>query len=335
VKVLVTGGAGYIGSHAVRELRDAGHEVAVLDDLSRGHRPSVPPAVTLVRGDLGDAASLARALEGADAVIHFAGLLSVADSVVDPLAYYRTNVVKGVALLEAMGAAGVRDIVFSSTCAVYGVPVRVPIDEEHPKDPINPYGATKLAFERALADVSRTGRLRAVALRYFNAAGCHPDGSLGEDHRPEEHVIPRAIDAALGRADAITVHGDDYETADGTCIRDYIHVQDLARAHVLALDLVRAAPSAGERPAFQVFNLGTGVGRSVREVIQAVERTAGKPVPARVGPRRVGDPPRLVAAVERARRGLGFEARHADLEGIVEGAVRWRRDHPQGYGTAS
>ena len=335
MKVLVTGGAGYIGSHAVRELRDAGHEVAVLDDLSRGHRPSVPPAVTLVRGDLGDAASLARALEGADAVIHFAGLLSVADSVVDPLAYYRTNVVKGVALLEAMGAAGVRDIVFSSTCAVYGVPVRVPIDEEHPKDPINPYGATKLAFERALADVSRTGRLRAVALRYFNAAGCHPDGSLGEDHRPEEHVIPRAIDAALGRADAITVHGDDYETADGTCIRDYIHVQDLARAHVLALDLVRAAPSAGERPAFQVFNLGTGVGRSVREVIQAVERTAGKPVPARVGPRRVGDPPRLVAAVERARRGLGFEARHADLEGIVESAVRWRRDHPQGYGTAS
>jgi len=333
VKVLVTGGAGYIGSHAVRELRDAGHEVAVLDDLSRGHRPSVPPAVTLVRGDLGDAASLARALEGAEAVIHFAGLLSVADSVADPLAYYRTNVVKGVALLEAMQAAGVRDIVFSSTCAVYGVPVRVPIDEEHPKDPINPYGATKLAFERALADVSRTGTLRTVALRYFNAAGGHPDGSLGEDHRPEEHVIPRAIDAALGRADAITVHGDDYDTPDGTCIRDYIHVQDLARAHVLALDLVRAGPSAGERPAFQVFNLGTGVGRSVREVIQAVERAAGQPVPARVGPRRVGDPPRLVAAVERARRGLGFEARHADLEGIVESAVRWRRDHPQGYGT--
>jgi len=335
VKVLVTGGAGYIGSHAVRELRDAGHEVAVLDDLSQGHRRSVPPPVPLVQGDLGDAASLSRALEGADAVIHFAGLLSVAGSVADPLSYYRTNVVKGVALLEAMQASGVRDIVFSSTCAVYGVPVRVPIDEEHPKDPINPYGATKLAFERALADVSRTGKLRAVALRYFNAAGCHPDGSLGEDHRPEEHVIPRAIDAAFGRAEAITVYGDDYDTPDGTCIRDYIHVQDLARAHVLALDVVKRTPAAGGAAAFQAFNLGTGAGRSVREVLQAVERTAGRPVPARVGPRRVGDPPRLVAAVERARRGLGFEARHADLEGIVESAVRWRRDHPQGYGTAS
>src|SRR5207245_1106856 len=208
VKVLVTGGAGYIGSHTVRELRDAGHEIAVLDDLSRGHRKSVPPEVPLVRGDLGDAASLARALRGTDAVIHFAGLLSVADSVADPASYYRTNVVKGLALLEAMQAAGVRNIVFSSTCAVYGIPVRVPIDEDHPKDPINPYGATKLAFERALGDLSRAGRLRAVALRYFNAAGCHPDGSLGEDHRPEEHLIPRAIDAALGRTEPLHIHGE-------------------------------------------------------------------------------------------------------------------------------
>ena len=334
MKVLVTGGAGYIGSHAVRELRDAGHDIAVLDDLSRGHRKAVPPEVPLVRGDLGDAASLAHALAGADAVIHFAGLLSVADSVADPASYYRTNVVKGLALLEAMEAAGVRDIVFSSTCAVYGIPVRVPIDEDHPKDPINPYGATKLAFERALDDLSRAGRLRAVALRYFNAAGCHPDGSLGEDHRPEEHLIPRAIDAALGRAEPLRIHGEDYDTPDGTCIRDYIHVQDLARAHVLALSLVRGG-SAGDRPAFQPFNLGTGVGRSVREVIQAVERIVGKPVPARVGPRRPGDPPRLVAAPERGRRMLGFEAKHTALEGIVETAVRWRRDHPQGYGTVS
>jgi UDP-glucose-4-epimerase GalE len=334
VKVLVTGGAGYIGSHAVRELRDAGHDIAILDDLSRGHRKSVPPEVPLVRGDLGDAASLAGALAGADAVIHFAGLLSVADSVADPASYYRTNVVKGLALLEAMEAAGVRDIVFSSTCAVYGAPIRVPIDEDHPREPINPYGATKLAFERALGDLSRTGRLRAVALRYFNAAGCHPDGSLGEDHRPEEHLIPRAIDAALGRADPLNIHGDDYDTPDGTCIRDYIHVQDLARAHVLALSAVRAGQSA-ERPPFQAFNLGTGVGRSVREVIQAVERIARKPVPTGVGPRRAGDPPRLVAAVERGRRSLGFEARHTELEGIVESAVRWRRDHPQGYGSAS
>jgi len=334
VKVLVTGGAGYIGSHAVRALRDAGHDVAVLDDLSRGHRKSVPPEVPLVRGDLGDAASLARALTGTDAVMHFAGLLSVADSVADPGSYYRTNVVKGLALLEAMQAAGVRDIVFSSTCAVYGIPVRVPIDEDHPKDPINPYGATKLAFERALADLSRAGRLRAVALRYFNAAGCQPDGSLGEDHRPEEHLIPRAIDAALGRVEPLSIHGEDYDTPDGTCIRDYIHVQDLARAHVLALSLVSGGPAA-DRPAFQAFNLGTGVGRSVREVIQTVERIGRKPVPARVGPRRPGDPPRLVAAPERGRRVLGFEAKHTALEEIVESAVRWRRDHPQGYGTAS
>ena len=332
MKVLVTGGAGYIGSHAVRELREAGHEIAVLDDLSRGHRRSVPPDVPLVRGDLGDAASLARALDGAAAVIHFAGVLSVPESVADPLSYYRINVVKGVALLEAMEAAGVRDRVFSSTCATYGVPTRVPIDEDQPQEPINPYGASKLAFERALAAVCRTGRLRAVALRYFNAAGCHADGTLGEDHRPEEHVIPRAIDAALGRGEPLQIYGEDYDTPDGTCIRDYIHVQDLARAHLLALDVVTRAGSA---EAWQAINLGTGEGRSVREVIQAVERAVRKPVPARVGPRRVGDPPRLVAAVERARRVLGFETRHSDLDNIVESAVRWRRDHPQGYGSAS
>jgi UDP-glucose-4-epimerase GalE len=332
VKVLVTGGAGYIGSHAVRELRDAGHDIAILDDLSRGHRKSVPPEVPLVRGDLGDPASLARALADVDAVIHFAALLSPADSMADPVSYYRTNVVKGIALLEAMQAAGVKDLVFSSSCAVYGMPVRVPMDEDHPKEPINPYGATKLAFERALADVSGTGRLRAIALRYFNAAGSHPDGSLGEDHRPEEHLVPRAIDAALGRSEALTIHGTDYDTPDGTCIRDYVHVHDLARAHVLALEALRGGRGA-DRPAFQAFNLGTGTGRSVREVIQAVERVTRKPVPSRVGPRRAGDPPRLVASAERARTVLGFEARYADLEGIVDSAARWRRDHPQGYGT--
>jgi len=333
VKVLVTGGAGYIGSHAVRELRDAGHEVSVLDDLSQGHRKALPPEVPLVRGDLGDAASLARAMAGVDAVMHFAGLLSVADSMADPASYYRTNVVKGLALLEAMSATSVRDIVFSSTCAVYGMPVRVPMDEDHPREPINPYGATKLAFERALADHGRAGSLRAVALRYFNAAGCHPDGSLGEDHRPEVHIVPRAVDAALGLAEGLTIHGEDYDTPDGTCIRDYIHVQDLARAHVLALEFLRGRTAEGA--AFQAFNLGTGRGRSVREVIQAVERVARRAVPVRVGPRRPGDPPRLVAAVERGRRGLGFEARQVELDPMVESAVRWRRDHPQGYGPAS
>ena len=249
MKVLVTGGAGYIGSHAVRELRDAGHDVTVLDDLSYGHRQAVParraPHRRRPRRRRRPAPRRSRA---SDAVIHFAGLLSVAESVRDPASYYRVNVVKGLALLDAMIAAGVRRIVFSSTCAVYGVPVRVPIDEDHPQDPINPYGATKRAFERALIDFARAGLLRAVALRYFNAAGCHPDGSLGEDHDPEVHLIPLAVDAALGRGPGLRIHGDDYDTPDGTCVRDYIHVQDLARAHVAALLSRRGRSLPGLQP---------------------------------------------------------------------------------------
>jgi UDP-glucose 4-epimerase len=327
LKVLVTGGAGYIGSHAVRELRDAGHAVTVLDDLSKGHRQAVPEGVTLVVGDLGDAPALQRALDGAEAVMHFAGLLSVGGSVTDPASYYRTNVAKGFTLLEAMLKAGVRRMIFSSTCAVYGMPVRVPMDEGHPQDPINPYGATKRAFERALLDHARAGLLRATSLRYFNAAGCHPDGSLGEDHHPEEHLIPLAVDAALGRGRGLTIYGNDYDTPDGTCIRDYIHVQDLARAHVLALGALEQGEPC------QAYNLGTERGHSVLEVVQAVERVTGKPVPAAVGPRRAGDPPRLVAAAARSREALGFTPAHTELEGIVETAVRWRRDHPQGYRT--
>jgi len=327
VKVLVTGGAGYIGSHAVRELREAGHAVTVLDDLSYGHREAVPSDVPLIDADLADGAALRRGLEGADAVIHFAGLLSVAESVRDPASYYRVNVGKGLALLDAMIAAGVRRIVFSSTCAVYGVPVRVPIDEGHPQSPINAYGATKQAFERALSDYARAGLLRAVALRYFNAAGCHPDGTLGEDHDPEVHLIPLAVDAALGRGDGLWIHGDDYDTPDGTCVRDYIHVQDLARAHVAALSL-----EGGE--AFQALNLGTGQGRSVREVVRAVERVTGRPVKMTSGARRPGDPPALVAQPDRARATIGFAPRWLDLEAIVETTARWRRDHPRGYGGA-
>jgi UDP-glucose-4-epimerase GalE len=325
MRLVVTGGAGYIGSHAVRELRDAGHDVVVLDDLSKGHRAAVPAGVELVRGDLGDPAALDEALARADAVMHFAGLLSVGESVRKPAPYYRTNVSKGIALLEAMERAGVRRIIFSSTCAVYGHPVRVPMDEGHPKDPINPYGATKLAFERALVDHAAAGALRAVALRYFNAAGCHPDGSLGEDHDPEEHVIPLAIDAALERRPGLTIFGEDYDTPDGTCIRDYIHVQDLARAHVLAL----GALGSGEP--FQAFNLGTETGHSVRDVVRSVERVSGRRVPATVGPRRPGDPPRLVAAAARSRERLDFRPRQLELDVIVETALRWRRDHPRGY----
>ena len=325
MRVLITGGAGYIGSHAVREFLDAGYQVTVLDDLSKGHRAAVPKGVSLVEGDLGDAGALGRALDGCGAVIHFAGLLSVAESMRLPGSYYRTNLVKGLALLAAMEAAEVRCIIFSSTCATYGMPVRVPMDEAHPQNPINPYGGSKLSFERALLDHARVG-LRAIALRYFNAAGCHPDGSLGEDHRPEEHLIPLAIDAALGRGPGLTIYGQDYDTPDGTCIRDYIHVQDLARAHLLALAVI----DQGE--GFRAFNLGTEVGQSVREVVRSVERVVGKPVPARVGPRRPGDPPRLLAKAQAAKDSLGFAAQHRELDGIVETALRWRRDHPQGYG---
>jgi len=329
VKVLITGGAGYIGSHAVREFQDAGHEVVVLDDLSAGHGASVPSGVKLVRGDLGDRASLDEALAGVGAVVHFAGVLNVGESVTEPLKYWRINVQKGVALLEAMVEAKVSRIIFSSTCATYGVPERSPIDESHPQEPINPYGQSKRAFERALRDLAGASVLRAVALRYFNAAGCHPDGSLGEDHHPEIHLIPLAIDAALGRRPALTVFGDDYDTPDGTCIRDYIHVQDLARAHVQAL----RALEDGEP--YRFYNLGTETGHSVREVIAAVERVAGTKVPHVIGPRRPGDPPRLVASAEKIRRELGFRPAHQGLEGIVETALRWRRAHPKGYGAVA
>jgi len=324
VKVLVTGGAGYIGSHAVRELREADHRVFVLDDLSHGHGAALPADVPLLEADLGDPVALGGALVGMEAVLHFAGLISVGASVRDPASYYRTNLGKSLLLLDAMGAAGVRRIVFSSTCAVYGVPVRMPMDEDHPRDPINPYGATKHAFERALSDHARAGLLRAVALRYFNASGCHPDGSLGEDHDPEEHLIPRAIDAALGRGPGLIIHGNDYDTPDGTCVRDFIHVQDLARAHVAALGI--------DGEGFQAFNLGTGRGHSVREVVSAVETVTGRQVPVEAGPRRPGDAPVLVAQADRIRAATGFAPRWLDLAAVVETAVRWRRDHPRGYG---
>ena len=329
MKVLVTGGAGYIGSHAVRELLEAGHGVTVLDDLSRGHRSAVPPDVPFVEGDLGDSAALEEALTGAEAVLHFAGLLSPAESVADPAPYYRTNVAKGLELLAAMRTAGVDRIIFSSTCATYGIPREVPIHEGHPQDPISPYGATKRAFERALMDHARAGRVRALVLRYFNAAGAHPDGSLGEDHRPEEHILPRALDAALGRGPGITVYGTDYDTPDGTCIRDYVHVQDLARAHVLALETVTHPITPETR--YQAFNLGTGTGHSVREVITAVERATGVAVSTREGPRRAADPPVLVASPLLARERMGWEPRLSRLETIVETALRWRREHPRGY----
>ena len=321
----MTGGAGYIGSHAVRALLDTGHEAVVFDDLSVGHRQAVPPGVRLVEADLGDTAALRASLQGADAVMHFAALAYVGVSVRDPATYYRTNVVKALSLLFEMLDAGVRRLIFSSTCATYGSPSYVPIDEAHPQQPINPYGATKRAFERALEDHAAAGLLRAIALRYFNAAGGHEDGSLGEHHDPETHLIPLAIDAALGRSPALTIFGQDYDTPDGTCIRDYIHVQDLARAHVQALEALERGA------AYRAYNLGTERGPSVREVVDAVERVSARAVPVVLGQRRPGDPARLVAAAGKARTELGFSPRFQELDEIVGGACRWRHDHPNGY----
>ena len=325
MRVLVTGGAGYIGSHTVRELLDDGHEVTILDDLSAGHRYSVPAAARLVEGDIANRRVVDEAMDGAAVVFHFAGLLSVGESVREPGKYYRANVASALTLLESMREKGTSKFVFSSSCATYGMPVTVPMDESHPQDPINPYGSSKLVFERVLQDYARAGKLRAVALRYFNAAGCHPDGTLGEDHAPEEHLIPLAIDAALGRRPPLTVFGEDYDTPDGTCIRDYIHVSDLARAHVLALGVL----DKGEP--FEAFNLGTETGTSVREVIDSVARVSGRTVPFGVGPRRPGDPPRLVAAATRSRSRLGFAPRFDTIDAIVETAWKWREGHPGGY----
>ena len=327
MRVAVTGGAGYIGSHAVAELLSLGHPVTVIDDFSAGHEAAVPRAARLVRGDIGDLEAMARALAGQDAVIHFAGLLSVGGSMKDPRSYFHTNMVKGMALLEAAQAAGVPRFIFSSTCATYGVP-QGPLTEDHIKEPVNPYGASKRAFEQVLEAYARIGQVRAIALRYFNAAGARRDGTLGEDHAHEEHLIPLAIDAAAGRRAALTVFGDDYETPDGTCLRDYIHVDDLARAHALALDVVDRT----ETP-FTPINLGTGRGTSVREVIQSVERVTGMRVPHTLGPRRPGDPPALVAVPARSRTVLGFEPAVTSIDEIVETAWKWRQAHPQGYST--
>jgi UDP-glucose-4-epimerase GalE len=324
-RVLVTGGAGYIGSHAVKALGAAGHTAVVLDDLSQGHAEAVP-GVPLVRARTHDVDAVRQALveHRIDAVMHFAAWLAVGESVTDPSGYYYNNVSGSLALLDAMAAEGVRHLVFSSTCAVYGEPERTPIDETHPTRPINAYGETKLAVERALPHYGRAYGLRFVALRYFNAAGADPDGVLGEDHDPEIHLIPRAVDAALGRG-ALRVFGDDYPTPDGTCLRDYVHVADLADAHLLALDRVERGDDSG------AYNVGTGTPWSVRQVIDTVASVVGGPVPWTLGPRRTGDPAALFADGARIRRDLGWNPRHSSLSTIVEHTWRWRAAHPRGY----
>ncbi len=325
--VLVTGGAGYIGSHAVKALRARGEHVVVYDNFVAGHRAAAR-AATIVEGDIQDTARLEAALKQhqLDAVLHFAAWLSVNESVRNPSSYYRNNVVGALSVLDAMMAARVRHFVFSSTAAVFGNPEETPITEQHPKRPINAYGETKLAIEHALPHYDRAYGLRSIALRYFNASGADPEGELGEDHDPETHAVPRAIDAMLGRGGSFQIFGDDYDTPDGTCLRDYIHVTDLAAAHVLALDSLRAGGASTS------YNLATGRPTSVRDVLRSVERVTKRPVPQTVQPRRDGDPAVLFASSARIRRELGWAPRFEDIDVIVETAWRWRVAHPHGYG---
>lgn len=323
--VLVTGGAGYIGSHAVRALRSAAHTVVVFDNLSAGHAAAIGDA-TLVEGDVRDTAHVEATLRrhAVTAVMHFAALLSVGESVRDPSRYYDNNVGGSLSVLDAMLAARVSRLVLSSTCAVYGDPVSMPIDEHHPTTPINAYGESKLVVERALGYYGSAYGLRAIALRYFNAGGADADGALGEDHDPEHHLIPRAIEAACGGA-PLQVFGDDYSTADGTCERDYVHVSDLATGHLRALEALDTGAVT------RAYNLGTGRSHSVREVIRAVERATGRPVPTEAAPRRAGDPAVLCASADRIGRELGWRPAYVELDEVVESAWRWHAAHPQGF----
>ena len=326
MKVLVTGGAGYVGSHALVELAKAGHEPTVFDNLTEGHSPATGDC-PLVRGDLADEAQIARALEesGAEAVMHFAANAYVGESVENPEKYYLNNVVSTLKLLRAMRRAGVDRLVFSSSCTVYGVPERVPITEDFPIGAINPYGHTKQTVELILSDYAPAYGLKYASLRYFNASGAMPDGSRGEDHDPETHLIPLVIHAAMGRRKSISIFGTDYPTPDGTCIRDYIHVLDLATAHVMAMEAL-------DERGVMIYNLSTGEGHSVREVIETVQSVTGRAVQVEEGPRRPGDPPALVGSPEKIHAELGWEPQYAELEQIVQHAWKWHSGHPDGYG---
>lgn len=318
MKILVVGGAGYIGSHMVKLLLRAGHEVVTLDNLATGYRDAVTGG-EFVQCDLADRAGLDEVFgrHAFDGVMHFASFIQVGESVARPDIYYRNNFCNTLNLLDAMTAHGVKRFIFSSTAAIFGEPDYVPIDEAHPARPINPYGISKRMVEQALADYDRAFGLKSICLRYFNAAGADPEGELGERHEPETHLIPLVLQAASGRRPDIAVFGRDYDTPDGTCIRDYVHIMDLCSAHLLALDALAAG---GESDA---FNLGNGNGFSVREVIEAARRVSGREIVVRENPRRAGDPARLVANSERAGRVLGWKPEFADLDTIVEHAWKW------------
>jgi len=321
MKIFVTGGAGYIGSVCVEELINAGHDVTVCDNLSEGHRSAVDNRAAFILARLSDEESITKALKDtrAEAVIHFAANALVPESMADPGKYFRNNVANGVHLLNATVAAGIRKFVFSSTCATYGPPDRVPMTEDLPQRPVNPYGESKLIFEKMLHWYHQIHGLEFVAFRYFNAAGA--SAQFGEDHRPETHLIPNVLKVPLGQLPHCDVYGTDYPTPDGTCIRDYIHIVDLASAHILALTPGRQG----------FYNLGNGDGYSVRQVIQTCEKITGQKIPSVEKPRRPGDPPRLVASAEKAQRELGWKPKFPKLEDIVRTAWEWHRTHPQGY----
>ncbi len=324
MKILVTGGAGYIGSVVTEELIRDGHEVVVYDNLSKGHRSAIAPEASFVQADLADASTLRNTLSGnaIEAVIHMAAYSLVGESCVDPAKYYQNNLVNGLTLLEAMREASVNRIVFSSTAATYGEPEKQPIEETALTRPTNPYGETKLASEHAMRWYTEAYGLRYASLRYFNAAGATEN--FGEDHDPESHLIPIALQAAAGQRAHVEVYGDDYPTPDGTCVRDYIHVIDLARAHILALSVL----DEGSR----IYNLGCGGdGYSVKQVLETAREVTGKEIAARVGPRRAGDPATLIAASDKIKRELGWKPEFQDLRVIIESAWRWMQKHPNGY----
>ena len=325
MKLLVTGGAGYIGSVVANQLLERGHEVAVLDDLSRGHRAAVPSGARLAEVGLADAEATRDALaEGFDGVLHFAALALVAESVEFPERYHRNNFVGTLNLLDAMREHGIRRLVFSSTCATYGEPDEVPMPETLPTNPVNSYGNSKLAVDRMIGDECRAHGLGATSLRYFNVAGA--SGGLGEDHYPETHLIPLVLQAAAGTREHVSVFGTDYPTEDGTAVRDYIHVEDLGRAHLLAMDAI-------EPGVHTIYNLGNGLGFSVRQVIEAARKVTGREIPVKEEPPRPGDPAQLVASSEKIRAELGWEP-EKDLEAMIADAWAWRQARPDGYGSS-
>lgn len=327
MKVLVTGGAGYVGSHAVRALVASGHDVVVYDNLSAGHRAAVSPKARLVEGDLADSASLDRLLlaGGFEAAMHFAAFIEVGESVKEPLKFYENNVANSVRLLDALKRHEIHRFVFSSTCAIFGTPDKMPLVENTPMSPASPYAKNKLVVEWALADSAVAWGLGFVALRYFNAAGAAADGTIGEDHDPETHLIPNVLKVALGQRDAVKMFGTDYPTPDGTCVRDYVHVEDLADAHVRALEVLKP----GEQ---RFYNTGTGRGASVREVVEVSRAVTGHPIPVIEEGRRAGDVPTLYADSSLIQKELGWRPRFTELKDIVASAWRWHSSHPDGYG---